>query len=299
MGINSVVFSLKNEKIYKRLYFIDFTAEMQLNFSVLLLAEFQCTLIMRIIARLLLPGITMKYWFTFLMLSTLMIRCSFSTGINSPAANFKISDSSITLDTGTMYYTLAVHRTYEQNPPVALILALHYGGEATRSTPREFLDALIIPAYRQVRAAIVAPMVLPAGSWDNEQSEKFLLALIEKIKAEYVTHPDRVLVMGYSLGAIGSWYMASRNPDLFTACIPVSGSIPSSVQPIDRLPPTFVIHSRQDEVFAYSKTEKDVNDLTAKGLPVELFTVEGISHYETSAFQNALEKSVSWLTEIW
>jgi hypothetical protein len=39
--------------------------------------------------------------------------------------------------------------------------------------------------------------------------------------------------------------------------------------------------------------------LTAKGLPVELFTVEGISHYETSAFQNALEKSVSWLTEIW
>ena len=247
------------------------------------------------------PGITMiRHFLNIVLAGCLFLRCSFSTGSTSPTANFRISDSSITIDNITMHYTLAVHRTYNQDPPIAVILALHYGGEADNSTGREFLETLIIPAYKQVRAAIVAPVVLPTtGAWDNVQSEKFLLALVEKIKSQYVVNPERVLVMGYSLGAIGTWYMAARNPDVFTASIPISGSIPASVQPVEQIPPTFVIHSRQDEVFAYSKTEREVNDLIKKGLPVELYTVEDLSHYQTAQFKTALEESIQWLLDTW
>ncbi len=235
-----------------------------------------------------------------ILLPLLLVSCSFSTGSTSPSANFEFSDSSITVDGVTMRYTLALHKSYSvDQPPVAVILALHYGGKTTQSSGKDFLETLILPAYKQVRAAIIAPVVLESGAWDNEISEKCLLAMIEKVQSLYSTNTSRILVTGYSLGGIGTWYLAARNPDIFTAAIPVSASIPESVQPIRTLPPAYVIHSRQDEVFPYARTQSQVNTLIQNGLTVEFSTVEDLTHYQTAEFVTAFEETINWLLEIW
>jgi predicted peptidase len=50
--------------------------------------------------------------------------------------------------------------------------------------------------------------------------------------------------------------MSARHPDVFTAAIPVAGS--SGDEPLDRLGkiPTYVIHSRDDEVVPFAPDER-------------------------------------------
>ncbi|MFC1570085.1 dienelactone hydrolase family protein [bacterium] len=228
------------------------------------------------------------------------LNCSFSTESDTESSNFNLSNTSITVDNITMHYTKAVHKSYApDSDPFALILALHYGGEPHNDMGREFLEALILPAYKQLRAVIVAPVVLSSGSWANKESEKLVLALLDKMMDNYNINSNRILVTGFSLGGIGTWYMAARNSDFFTAAIPVSGLPPEGIFPISELPPTYVIHSTTDEIFSFSQVETTVTELQNNKLPVELYIVDTISHYSTSGFIPALETSIDWLLEIW
>ena len=95
------------------------------------------------------------------------------------------------------------------------------------------------------------------------------MALIAKVRQEYAVDPARMLVMGFSMGGRGTWYMASRHSDVFTGAIPVAAS--AGDEPVDRLAriPTYIIHSRDDQVVPFepaeerarvSKIRKDVAD---------------------------------------
>ncbi|MBN1779714.1 dienelactone hydrolase family protein [bacterium] len=236
----------------------------------------------------------------FLCAGFLGLSCSLGTESESENPNFTLSDGSISLNYVNMKYTKAVHKSESPDkPPMALIVALHYGGEPHDDFGREFLEALVLPAYSHLRAVIVAPVVPETGTWADGQSEKFILALVDKMKSAHRINSSQVMLMGYSLGGIGTWYMAARNTDIFTAAIPMSCLPPDNVLPIDDLPPTYVIHSDADEVFPFSEAEDNVMELQGKGLPVEFSIVEDVTHYSTSGFIPALEESLTWLVEQW
>lgn len=75
----------------------------------------------------------------------------------------------------------------------------------------------------------VAPL-LPKG-W--EQVEEDLLDMIALVQQEYRTDLKRLYITGLSYGGFGSWYMASKHPDLFAAVVPVVGwGHPSFMPPI-------------------------------------------------------------------
>ena len=82
---------------------------------------------------------------------------------------------------------------------------------------------------------------------------------------KYSVYSRRVVVAGFSMGGRGTWYMASRHTDLFSAAIVMAGA-PGNLQ-IDRLAtrPTYVIHSRDDEVVEFEPTEKTVKELQRLG----------------------------------
>ena len=67
----------------------------------------------------------------------------------------------------------------------------------------------------------------------------------------------RVLVVGFSMGGRGTWHMAAQHPDLFTAAIPMAASTRGMT--IDQLgrQPTYVIHSREDEVVPFEPAEEN------------------------------------------
>ena len=75
----------------------------------------------------------------------------------------------------------------------------------------------------------VAPL-LPMG-W--EQVEQDLLHIIEQVQSDYRTDEKRLYLTGMSYGGFGTWYIASRHPELFAAAVPVVGwGHPSLMAPI-------------------------------------------------------------------
>lgn len=77
----------------------------------------------------------------------------------------------------------------------------------------------------------VAPL-LPDG-W--ERAEQDLLAILQYVQANYHTDASRLYLTGISYGGFGSWFMASKHPQLFAAVAPVVGwGHPDLMPPIAR-----------------------------------------------------------------
>jgi predicted peptidase len=205
---------------------------------------------------------------------------------------FKRADGSV------LRYTISIPRGYDKDQPRPLVLALHYAGEVTPYYGKGLLNQLVEPGLRHLGAILVAPDC-PSRGWDNPESEKQVMALIEHILENYSIDRERILVTGYSMGGRGTWYMASRYPDLFTAAIPMAGW-PSDkmVDEIGNMP-LCIIHSSDDEVVSMEPTSKAVKALEARGAPVELITVRGVTHYQVPGFTKYLEKAARWVEKRW
>ncbi len=77
----------------------------------------------------------------------------------------------------------------------------------------------IVPAEPVADMSAVPPL-LPDG-W--ERAEQDLLAILQNVQANYHTDASRLYLTGISYGGFGSWFMASRHPQLFAAFAPVVG----------------------------------------------------------------------------
>jgi predicted esterase len=93
--------------------------------------------------------------------------------------------------------------------------------------------------------------------------------------------------------------MSARHNNLFTAAITIAGS--PGEEPLDRLGriPTYVIHSRDDEVSPFEPTERAVAELKKRGRPVEFEPLEGIGHFDMGGYVDALINGGQWVAERW
>lgn len=74
------------------------------------------------------------------------------------------------------------------------------------------------------------PPLFPQG-W--EQVEQDLLDMLVQVKQDFNADDSRVYLTGLSYGGVGTWYIASRHPELFAAMVPVVGwGHPSLMNPI-------------------------------------------------------------------
>jgi hypothetical protein len=99
-----------------------------------------------------------------------------------------------------------------------LVIGLHGGGEGAGSAS----EATKWKA-RKCMGMYPQGIRLVHDTWNTVHGERFVLTLIEIAKAQYQVDPDRVYVMGFSMGGTGSWFMAGRHPDLFAGAIPAHG----------------------------------------------------------------------------
>lgn len=120
-------------------------------------------------------------------------------------------------------YTIAIPKSYQEDVPMPLILALHWGGEVVPFTGTIMVMELVMPALFELGAIILAPD-RTTEDWANPQSETELLELLDFIERNFIIDRTKTLITGYSLGGIGAWYMASRHQDRFAAVLPMSAS---------------------------------------------------------------------------
>ncbi len=211
-----------------------------------------------------------------------------------------VYQKSLTLESGDLVrYTLSIPESFSSREKVPLIVALHYGGDVTPWYGKGYLTMLVEPALWKLGAVIAAPDCPSPAGWDNPRSESAVLALINHLKRHHTIDGKRVVLTGFSLGGIGTWYLAAQYPGLFSAAIPVSAMPKPDAAEIIGDIPVYVIHSTGDEVFPVKRVEGVVEKLKAKGLPVRMKTLEGISHYRTASFVDALRETIPWIKKIW
>lgn len=192
-------------------------------------------------------------------------------------------------------YTVSVPALTPPDGRRALVLVLHYAGTPTRFYGRPLLEFLFAPALAPLAAILIAPESI-RGQWHNEENEAYVMHLLDSAVAAYDIDPARVVVGGYSMGAIGSWHFIEHYPERFAAALPVAG-YPNSE--LVCLRPVHTFHSAADELFALAPLQERVTALAALGRPITLTTAQVNGHYDVNGYRAALDVVPAWLTALW
>ena len=195
-------------------------------------------------------------------------------------------------------YTISIPAGLEPDQPAPLVVALHYGGTVTPYFGGPFLTGLIEPGLRELEAIIVAPDCT-RGQWTGPEAEGDVLALVEHVQKTWATDPKRTLLTGYSMGAIGTWAIAARHQDRFTAALIISGRPLEGSGEVDWRIPLYIVHSRLDEVVPLQLTADVVRQLSRRGARVRLVVVDDLTHYQVPAFTRHLHGAVPWVKHAW
>ncbi len=195
-------------------------------------------------------------------------------------------------------YTLVVPGDYTGEQAVPLVLALHFGGTATAHYGRAVAEQLVEPALRPLGAVAVAPDCT-SGSWAHPDCEAGALRVLDRVESQFRIDRRRVLVTGYSMGGIGTWELAARHPERFTAAVVMAGRPSPQMAQAQWRVPLYVIHARDDEILPLEPTEGVVQALRARAVAVELVVLDGVTHYETHRFVAPLAAALPWLRAAW
>lgn len=139
-------------------------------------------------------------------------------------------------------------------------------------------------------------VTLPKG-WDLIEED--LLHMIGHVLADYHGDGDRVYLTGLSYGGFGTWYMASKHPDLFAAVSPIVGwGHPDLMEPIAREQlPVWVFSGGRDPVVPKKYFLPGVNKLEELGLKELRYTIEEDMGHDTWIRVYAGEDLYTWLLE--
>jgi predicted peptidase len=203
-------------------------------------------------------------------------------------------------DGGDLLYALVLPDDYVEGEPRPLILALHPGGERMRYYGSFYARALVVPAAAELKAIIVAPdCPAQAKGWGDPSADRAVTTLLDKITAEHAIDRQRVLVTGFSMGGRGTWFMAAHHADRFTAAIPMAASVgDESVDTLATMP-TYIIHSRADQVVPFEPAERNFRTLQGMGRPVKFEAVPDLPHFSMGGYVPSLRRAVHWVAERW
>ncbi len=216
----------------------------------------------------------------------------------SLGAAAEVRDLALTLPDGRhVLYGLSLPDGYRAGEPRPLVLALHPGGQRIRYYGSAYTRAVVGPGVASLNAIVVAPDC-PGATWADAAADSTVMALLEHVMQEYAVDRQRVLVVGFSMGGRGTWFMASHHRELFTAAIPMAAAVG---EPPDTLAamPTYVIHSRRDEVVPFAPAEQNVRALERLGRTIGFEAVNDLTHYDMVAYVPALRRAVAWVAEQW
>ncbi len=226
-----------------------------------------------------------------------LLASSVSAALAQPVVD-KPGTYELTLPGSARRYTLVIPRAYRAGNPVPLVMALHYGGRLTPFIGGGFLEQLVEPALRDLGAIMVAPDSA-ANDWSNPIAERHVIELLAYIEANYNVDPKRTLLIGYSMGAGGTWYLAPRHPELFETAIAMAGRPQADSTQLDWRTPMYAINSTADELIPIEPARAAVESLRERGAPITMKTIDGVTHYEVPRYRPHLKAAIPWIENIW
>lgn len=206
-----------------------------------------------------------------------------------------VEDRTIRINDNNYYYSLAIPFDYNEDTAYPIFVALHWGGNIDFQSGANFLHTFALEALEDFRGFLISPSCPEAAGWIHDNSESLIFGLINKIKTEYSIDNDKIVIGGYSMGGIGTWYYATAFSDSFKVAVPISSMPPNYIRPIKDIIPTYVIHGENDEVFSIQNVDDLIREVKTYGSIIRLVEIDNASHYETNKFINPLSESLDWI----
>jgi len=190
-------------------------------------------------------------------------------------------------------YRMYVPASYDGARTFPLIVALH-GLGGTEDSLLDGYERKLAPLAEQHGYLVVAPLgyrVDGAYGWGlstppadpavrrlQDLSEQDVMQVLERVRSQYRIDANRIYLMGHSMGAIGTWKLAAKYPDIWAALGPVSGTgAPATIERFRHIP-EIVVHGDNDPTVAVSGSRNMVEKMKELGVDVKYIEVPGGSH---------------------
>lgn len=192
-----------------------------------------------------------------------------------------------------MPYRMYVPTGYDGTKAFPLIVALH-GVTRTEDWFFDSNDRRFAPLAEQ-RGFIVAspfgyrtdggygwgvgnPPTDPTARQLQERSEADVMKVLELVKQQYKIDESRIYLVGHSMGAIGTWKVAAKYPDIWAAIAPISGNgVPATLERLKNVP-AIVVHGDADSTVNVEGSRTMVTKAKELGIEVKYIEVPGGSH---------------------
>ena len=195
-------------------------------------------------------------------------------------------------------YRIYVPTAYTGAKAFPLIVALHGLG----GTEDSFFDGYnkALPPLAEQHGYIVAaplgyrvdgsygwglgtPPADPNTRRTQELSEQDVMHVLQRVRQTYKIDESRIYLMGHSMGAIGTWKIAPKYPDIWAAIAPISGNgAPATLERI-RAVPEIIVHGDADPTVAVSGSRTMVAKLKELGAELKYIEVPGGLHSDVVA----------------
>lgn len=197
-----------------------------------------------------------------------------------------------TVDGTPVRFTVHVPATLPKRRKPAMVLALHYAGHGAPHYATGFVENLVAPGLQDTDAIIVAPDC-PGTTWTEPAAATTTLALLDLALKHWKADPEKVYVMGYSMGGMGTWHFAAAHGDRFAAAIPMAGRPGPGLDQVTI--PVYAIHGRQDELIAPEPSEEAIRALLQRGVHAQFDSEPLLTHYDVPRYVPALRRAAAWI----
>lgn len=208
-------------------------------------------------------------------------------------------------DGGSLPYRILFPEGAQEGQRYPLVLFLHGAGERGSDNRKQlihggslFLDPEVRKAYP---AIVVFPQCPEDAYWVDLRIRARLYAkekqdfrevfappmpqlvrvfeLVEKLIAEQPVDPDRVYIMGLSMGALGTYETLARRPDLFAAAVAIcgGGNLEATERYADRVA-VWITHGDEDPIVPVEYSRNLYAALSERGAEVKYTEFPGVGH---------------------
>jgi phospholipase/carboxylesterase len=177
-----------------------------------------------------------------------------------------------------------------------LLIGLHGRG----GSPERFLRNLHEVPVRLEIAAARAPLPYGGGGqwfdWPPGMTEGALADAISAAEAALwpaiaeLAHGRKVLIAGFSQGAVLTYAIAARHPDNVAYAFPIAGLMPDQLLPRGsvRTAPVYALHGIDDTVIPVAASREAVEAFRGVGTTAELHEFAGVGHSIAPAMRDDL-----------
>jgi len=179
-----------------------------------------------------------------------------------------------TYDGTAQPFRLFVPKQKSKREPFPLVVVLHGKGVNQNA----WFDYTPIKEFAERHGYVVAA---PHGRGDyfyRGAAEQDILDIIQTVKSKLSIDPDRVYLMGHSMGGWGTWWVGLRNPDIFAAISPMSGFAQMELLPNALHLDPFIIHDADDAVVSVEQSRMPAKRLSELGVSFRYKEEHGYGH---------------------